>query len=124
MSEECLLRDYRIVSIYTTAGPRTPPSSLRAQILIGSSLRADGSRERAPDDRLREAIHIAACSTMDCFVASLLGRKWVSSNVRSRSSCQEYSLIFIQGGSAPPSPVQTRNDSAWATAISPRAPRS
>src|SRR6185312_5487361 len=47
---------------------------------------------------------------MDCFVASLLGRKWVSSNVRFRSSCREYSLVFIQGGSAPPSPVRTRND--------------
>jgi hypothetical protein len=34
-----------------------------------SSLRANGSRERAPDDRLREAIHSAACGEMDCFVA-------------------------------------------------------
>ena len=33
---------------------------------------ANGSRECAPDDRLREAIHAAACGTMDCFVASLL----------------------------------------------------
>ena len=36
------------------------------------SLRANGSRERAPDDRLREAIHSAASRDMDCFVASLL----------------------------------------------------
>jgi hypothetical protein len=27
---------------------------------VNSSLRANGSRERAPDDRLREAIHLAA----------------------------------------------------------------
>jgi hypothetical protein len=35
-------------------------------------LRANGSRECAPDDRLREAIHFATCWSMDCFVASLL----------------------------------------------------
>ena len=38
-----------------------------------SSLRANGSRECAPDDRLREAIHSASArGEMDCFVASLL----------------------------------------------------
>jgi hypothetical protein len=36
------------------------------------SLRANGSREHAPDDRLREAIHGAASGDMDCFVASRL----------------------------------------------------
>src|ERR1700726_2062696 len=35
------------------------------------SLRANGSRERAPDDKLREAIH-SHTQRMDCFVASLL----------------------------------------------------
>jgi hypothetical protein len=35
------------------------------------SLRANGSRERAPDDRLREAIQEAEQS-LDCFVALLL----------------------------------------------------
>jgi hypothetical protein len=35
-------------------------------------LRANGSRERAPDDRLREAIHRAAYERVDRFVASLL----------------------------------------------------
>jgi len=35
-------------------------------------LRANGSRERAPDDRLREAIHELQRERMDCFVASLL----------------------------------------------------
>jgi hypothetical protein len=34
------------------------------------SLRANGSREGAPDDRLREAIQ--RDDGMDCFVASLL----------------------------------------------------
>src|SRR5688572_20232708 len=33
------------------------------------SLRANGSRECAPDDRLREAIHPSVCRAMDCFVA-------------------------------------------------------
>jgi hypothetical protein len=37
---------------------------------VSSSLRANGSRECAPDDRLREAIHLSACRAMDCFVAS------------------------------------------------------
>jgi len=32
-------------------------------------LRANGSRECAPYDRLREAIHRAACEDVDCFVA-------------------------------------------------------
>ena len=35
-----------------------------------SFLRANGSRERAPDDRLRKAIHYRITSgRMDCFVA-------------------------------------------------------
>jgi len=36
-----------------------------------SSLRANGSRECAPDDRLREAIQSRE-GNLDCFVASLL----------------------------------------------------
>ena len=36
-----------------------------------TSLRANGSRECAPDDKLREAIHVAK-ESMDCFVALLL----------------------------------------------------
>src|SRR5258708_6191374 len=39
---------------------------------VTPSLRANGSRECAPDDRLREAIHSAASGKLDCFVASLL----------------------------------------------------
>jgi len=30
------------------------------------------ARTRAPDDRLREAIHVIRAESMDCFVASLL----------------------------------------------------
>jgi antitoxin CptB len=37
-----------------------------------SDRRANGSRERAPDDKLREAIQLSFCRAMDCFVASLL----------------------------------------------------
>jgi hypothetical protein len=36
------------------------------------SLRANGSRECAPDERLREAIHGSTCCGMDCYVAALL----------------------------------------------------
>ena len=35
-----------------------------------SSLPANGSRECAPDDRLREAIHLSTKASLDCFVAS------------------------------------------------------
>ena len=41
---------------------------------LAPSLRANGSRECAPDDRLREAIHGNAQSSLDCFVASLLAK--------------------------------------------------
>src|SRR6266567_9118836 len=36
---------------------------------LNASLRATGSRERAPDVRLREAIQVCTRSQMDCFVA-------------------------------------------------------
>ena len=39
------------------------------QSVLTPSLRANGSRECAPDDRLREAIHRAASQSVDCFVA-------------------------------------------------------
>jgi len=43
-------------------------------------LRANGSRECAPDDRLREAIHFSACGTMDCFVGRVIFLvKWCDS---------------------------------------------
>jgi hypothetical protein len=42
-----------------------------------------GSRECAPDDRLREAIHAATSGAMDCFVAEFIigpaegGTRWL-----------------------------------------------
>jgi hypothetical protein len=39
---------------------------------VKASLRANGSRERAPDDRLREASQKLHQERMDCFVALLL----------------------------------------------------
>src|SRR6187402_693419 len=62
--------------------------SMRPALL--TSLRANGSRERAPDDRLREAIHSAACGEMDCFVASLLAMTYGYS----RGNRNEYSKNF------------------------------
>ena len=45
--------------------------------------KASGSRERAPDDRLREAIHSATRGDVDCFVAPLLAMtKMHECNVR------------------------------------------
>jgi hypothetical protein len=38
-------------------------------IAVTTSLRANGSRECAPDDRLREAIHLSICGAMDCFAS-------------------------------------------------------
>src|SRR3954449_1822718 len=35
--------------------------ALRVRVTPSTSLRANGSRECAPDDRLREAIHLSAC---------------------------------------------------------------
>jgi hypothetical protein len=55
-------------------GARRPRKSKRGAACAAppdlSSLRANGSRECAPDDRLREAIHFATWGTMDCFVAN------------------------------------------------------
>ena len=56
------------------------------------SLRANGSRERAPDDRLREAIHVSTVRKVDCFVAALpcanalrLSQAMTSADTRPRS---------------------------------------
>jgi len=58
---------------------------------FSASLRANGSRECAPDDRFRETIHSAACGDMDCFVSSLLamtdGQSFAFSRRRKRPSC-------------------------------------
>src|SRR5262249_52082081 len=47
-----------------------PVSNIVSLLFLPSSLRANGSRERAPDDRLREAIHATASGEVDCFVAT------------------------------------------------------
>jgi hypothetical protein len=63
------------------------------------SLRANGSRECAPDDRLREAIHVTASGDMDCFVASLLAMTAVrilSTRMRP-SSCHKLAPPKNQG---------------------------
>jgi hypothetical protein len=63
-----------------------PPSGLfepcrpRAR---STSLRANGSRECAPDDRLREAIHLSVLVViMDCFatLAMTMWRQWPATN--------------------------------------------
>ncbi len=42
----------------------------RDVVIVMASQRV--ARTRAPDDRLREAIHVIRAESMDCFVASLL----------------------------------------------------
>ena len=45
-------------------------------LALSTSLRANGSRECAPDDRLREAIQTSARGQMDCFAAlAMMGRQ-------------------------------------------------
>jgi hypothetical protein len=63
--EDCQLRD--CAAEFSPAGC--------PGMTMGWSLRANGSRECAPDDRLREAIHRAARSDMDCFRAHAPLRK-------------------------------------------------
>jgi hypothetical protein len=57
--------DSVVVSLFKTSNSQDASA-------LKSSLRANGSRECAPDDRLREAIHFAAQERVDCFVALLL----------------------------------------------------
>src|SRR5205807_7460460 len=49
---------------------------------VSTSLRANGSRECAPDDRLREAIHLAAKKAWIASSQVLLGRNDWSNGVR------------------------------------------
>jgi hypothetical protein len=54
--------------------------------IVEPSLRANGSRECAPDDRLREAIH-SRKERMDCFVATLLAMTAIpDTHLRSRGA--------------------------------------
>jgi hypothetical protein len=66
------------------------------------SLRANGSRERAPDDRLREAIHLSPRGWMDCFVAALLAMtgKQTDSNFKQREGRRDRSRGVIFPGFA------------------------
>jgi hypothetical protein len=48
------------------------------KMCVGSSLRANGSRECAPDDRFREAIQNLLSGLLDCFVAFAPLRKRVA----------------------------------------------
>src|SRR6267378_6025790 len=58
---------------------RSQPELRACNEKLKPSLRANGSRECAPDDRVREAIQLCdERKKRDCFVASLLGRKWES----------------------------------------------
>ena len=55
-------------------------------------MRANGSRECAPDDRLREAIHGSAQFDMDCFVAEFIigpaegGTRWLLAMTREQKA--------------------------------------
>jgi hypothetical protein len=84
-------QDLRVADVRRSIGGagqiNTPPESGRTVAQISDSifkkptvarpsLRANGSRECAPDDRLSEAIHRAAQRKMDCFVAALLAMTW------------------------------------------------
>src|SRR5260370_24811322 len=83
--------------------------------LCTPSLRANGSRECAPDDRLREAIHRAAGYGLDCFVASLLAMTAVSAGAM-RSYLRTNRLDIVPVGIH-----QERREIARAV-IGPRAP--
>src|ERR1700730_2245460 len=60
------------------------------------SLRANGSRERAPDDRLREAIQLL--DGMDCFVALLLAMTAANEGVKQclKKTCSRESGFWSQ----------------------------
>jgi hypothetical protein len=61
------------------------------------SLRANGSRECAPHDRLREA-SILACRLMDCFVALLLAMTVAN------GAASDYPDVFAAVAAAGPEP--------------------
>ena len=54
----------------TRTGP--PVRFALTDVELPASLRANGSRECAPDDRLRKAIHSDPSRGMDCFVAEFI----------------------------------------------------
>src|SRR6266436_7899607 len=68
----------------------------RLRVLARSrpSLRANGSRECAPDDKLREAMHACRKESMDCFVASLLAMTSKRESTTSRRGAPE-SCVYL-----------------------------
>src|SRR6267154_4492582 len=56
------------------ASRASEPDSIRPDGILSASLRANGSRECAPDDRLREAIR-SDTGRLDCFVADAPKKK-------------------------------------------------
>ncbi len=61
-----------------------------------SSLRANGSRECAPDDRLREAIHATTREAMDCFVALFLAMTGYKRVITRRINCGKLVDNFVK----------------------------
>jgi hypothetical protein len=61
-----------------------------------SSLRANGSRECAPDDRLREAIHAAFDPRVDCCVALLLANDRYKPVITRRINCGRLVDDFVK----------------------------
>ena len=61
-------KSVRGVDLVPGSYPPLEPPEGEGKYTLSTSLRATGSRECAPDDRLREAIHRAA-RKLDCFVA-------------------------------------------------------
>src|SRR6266849_9135828 len=58
---------------------KTPDSTFK-QPIVGPSLRANGSRERAPDDRLREAIHSRPGERRDPYAAASRLAQWLTAS--------------------------------------------
>jgi hypothetical protein len=71
---ECALGGDDVLSEHARASAPADSKfqTARTHGVLRTSLRANGSRECAPDDRLREAIHRADTTVLDCFVALLL----------------------------------------------------
>jgi len=84
----------------------------RSRTCVQPSLRANGSRECAPDDRLREAIHLAAQRKNGLLRFARNDGSAPRKKV-AQKRCHTTNIepqTFIQGGSVPYPPVPTRND--------------
>jgi hypothetical protein len=68
----CAVSNHEDVHLILRDAAKTPLLRMRGKLFrLSPSLRANGSRECAPDDRLREAIQ-RLHRRLDCFVAWLL----------------------------------------------------